>query len=208
MKLQIAFDIPELDKAISIAHQVVDYCDIFEIGTTLIYQNGISAIEKFKTEFPNKTLFVDTKIVDRGRTAGALFGKTGADWITVMAGTGKEVIHSACTTIHEYKKKIMIDLMDAPSTAQAALDGQSLGADSLLFHQPYDKQASLVFLEQWDTVRGNTKLPIFVSAHINRENIDQIIGINPDGIIIGRAITEADDPAGEAQFFYSLVSSK
>lgn len=208
MKLQISFDMPDLDKAVLIAQQVAPYCDILEIGTLLIYKYGIHAIEIFKQQCPKKTILTDTKIVDRGRIAATLFCSTKTDWFTVMAGTGKDVIHTACTTAHEQNKKVMIDLMDSSSPGQSALDAQSLGANALLFHQPYDEQKSLVFLDQWDMVRGNTQLPIFVSAHINRENIDKIISIAPDGIIIGRAIVQAENPAQEAQFFYELISKQ
>jgi 3-keto-L-gulonate-6-phosphate decarboxylase len=53
-------------------------------------------------------------------------------------------------------------------------------------------------------LKGNTNLPIFISSKIGRENIDQMMALNPDGIVIGKAITEHADPLSEAQFFYDL----
>jgi 3-hexulose-6-phosphate synthase len=208
MKLQISFDLPDLDKSLAIAKQVVDYCHILEIGTILLYKYGISVISAFKEQFPHKTILTDTKIVDRGRDVTTLFGSTPTDWLTVTAGTSKDVIHSVCTTAHNANKKVMFDLIDSRSLGQAALDAQSFGIDALLFHQTYDEQESLVFLDQWDMVRGNTSLPIFISAHINREIIEKIISISPDGIVVGKAITESTNPSQEAQFFYELVSQK
>jgi 3-hexulose-6-phosphate synthase len=206
MKLQIAFDITDLDKAIDVAKKVESKSDILEIGTLLIYKNGIKAIERFREEFPKKTLLADTKIIDRGKEAVATIASAGADWVTVMAGTGKEVIHSASTMAHQCNIKVMLDLVDSSSVSQSALDAKNLGADALLFHQAYDEKDALILLDKWEMVRGNTQLPIFVSAKINRTTIFNIINIKPDGIIVGKSIIDSDDPADEAQFFYDLAN--
>lgn len=206
MKLQIAFDIADLDTAIDLAKMVAEHSDILEIGTLLIYKNGVKAIERFKEEFPQKTLLADTKIIDRGKEAVATMASAGADWITVMAGTGKEVIHSASTMAHQCNIKVMLDLVDASSLGQSALDAKNLGADALLFHQAYDEKDALILLDKWEMVRGNTTLPIFVSAKINRTTIFNILNIKPDGIILGKSIVDADNPAQEAEYFYKLCS--
>jgi len=206
MKLQIAFDITDLDTAIDVAKVVVDYCDVLEIGTLLLYKNGVAAVERFRENFPKKTLFADTKIIDRGKEAVATMASAGADWISVMAGTGKEVIHSAATMAHQCNIKTMLDLVDSASLGQSALDAKNLGVDALLFHQAYDEKDTLILLDKWEMVRGNTQLPVFVSAKINRTTIFNIINIHPDGIILGKNITDADNPAQEAEFFYNLCN--
>lgn len=206
MKLQIAFDISDLDTAIAIAKTVVEHCDILEIGTLLLYKNGIKSIERFREEFPQKTLLADAKIIDRGKEAVAIMASAGADWVTVMAGTGKEVIHSASTMAHQCNIKVMLDLVDASSLGQSALDAKNLGADALLFHQAYDEKDALILLDKWEIVRGNTQLPIFVSAKINRTTIFNILTIKPDGIVVGKSITDSDNPMQEAEYFYNLCT--
>jgi len=208
MKLQVSFDLTDLTTSLEVAKKVVDYADILEIGTILLHRYGFEAIDRFCQAFPDKTILVDTKIIDRGTDIISLLGKTKVDWITVMAGTSKAVIHAACKVAHDNDKKVMLDLLDARSIGQSALEADNLGADALLFHQPYDAEESLIFLDKWEMIRGNTSLPIFVSAKISRETIDSIINVNPDGIIIGKSITEADDPAKEAKFFHDLCSKQ
>ena len=133
--------------------------------------------------------------------------QAGADWVTVMAGTGKEVIHSVSTTAHELHKSVMLDLLDACSLGQSALEAKSLGVNALLFHKPYEqKEDPLAFADKWEMVRGNTQLPIFVSAKINRTTIFNIINIKPDGIVVGKSIIDADNPFEEAKYFYDLSS--
>ena len=207
MKLQISFDSLDIEQNLAVATQVAQYADIIEIGTLPIFKYGITVVERFREAFPKKIIFVDTKIVDRGRDATTLFSQAGADWISVVAGTSREVIHGACSKAHDLGNKILLDLIDAGAPGQEALEAKSLGVDALLFHQPYDKGDSLLFLEQWQMVRGNTTLPIFVSAKISRETIDQVLTIKPDGIIIGKAIMDSPDPVAEAKFFYDKCNS-
>lgn len=205
MKLQISFDIANLEEALTKAKQVAPLCDILEVGTILIHRYGIQAVQEFKKTFPDNTILADTKIVDRGKNAATLFAKAGADWITVMAGTSNKVIHAVCTTAKEQNVKVMLDLLDATSLGQSALEAKNLGIDALLFHQPHDERDALLFLDNWNLVHGNTELPIFVSAKIKRDNIDKILEIKPAGIIIGSSITNTDNPKQEAQFFYDLI---
>lgn len=205
MKLQISFDLVDLDKAIAIGSEVAQYADIIEVGTILIYHHGIAAVRRFKDAFPDKIIFADTKVVDRGKEVVELFADAGADWITVMAGTSHHVIHATTTAAHNANIKVMLDLIDSDSVGQSALEAKNLGADALLFHQPYSETESLVFLDKWDMIKGNTQLPIFVSARINRDNVDKIVALKPDVIIVGLSITDAQDSAQEAQYFAELV---
>lgn len=201
MKLQIAFDLPDLDKALAIAQQVAPYASVLEIGSVLIYQHGVKAIEAFREKFPNAILLADAKIVDRGKQAVTLIANAGADIMTVMAGTSKEVIHAACTAAHDQNKHVMMDLLDACSLGQSALEAKSLGVNSLLFHKSQEEEDPLIFLDKWQMVRGNTTLPIFISGKITRDAIEKIKTIKPDGIVIGKGIIDAANPAAEAQFF-------
>lgn len=209
MKIQVSFDTPDLEKTLSIAHLIEEHCDIFEVGTILILHHGIGAIKQFRKHFPNKPLLIDTKIVDRGKAITELLAPAHADWISVMAGTGKEVIHSTCTTAHSLNMRVMLDLLDSSSLGQSALEAKNLGADALLFHHAHDEdENSLSFIDSWESVRGNTSLPIFISAKISRSNINTICSLKPDGIIIGHSITEAENPAQEAAFFYEKVHQR
>lgn len=206
MKLQISFDTTDLGHTIEIAKSVSDFTDILEVGIVLIQTYGRKAIEEFRAAFPQKTLLVDTKIVDRGKQIVEELSPLGVDWITVMAGTRKSVIHTTCQQAEKQGIKVMLDLLDSASLGQSALEAKNLGADALVYHQPHDEEESLLFLDKWDMIKGNTTLPIFVSGKIKRDTIADIMKVNPDGIIIGKSITEAESPAKEAEFFYNLIS--
>jgi 3-hexulose-6-phosphate synthase len=205
MKLQVSFDIIDLDHSIAIAGQIAEFVDIFEVGTLPIYKYGVKAIETFHTHFPQKKILADAKIADRGRDATALFVNAGANWITVMAGTGKMVIHDACTAAHSFNANVLLDLLDAPSIGHSAMEAKDLGVDALLFHQPHDEKDTATIFEKWEMVKGNSDLPVHISAKIGRSNIHEIIQLKPDVIVVGSAIIMADNPALEAKYFADLI---
>ena len=205
MKLQIAFDTIDLDRAISLAHEIESQTDIFEIGTLLIYKYGELAVRKFREEFPQKTLFADAKIVDRSKDAVTLFAQAGADWITVMSGINKGVIHTACTIAHTLGKKIMLDLSDASSLGQSALEAKSLGVDALLFHKPAAHDEQITFLDRWEMVKGNTQLPIFIGGALTATTINETLSLGAEGLVINSTVIDLENATEHINTFANLV---
>lgn len=206
MKLQISFDLTDLDKAINIAQQVVDQCDIIEIGTILLYTHGIEAVRRFRQTFAKKTLLVDTKLIDCAEPIIEVMADAGVDWITVLAGATQNAIHTMCKEANKHNLKVQLDLSDASSKAQSAMEAQHLGAHALVFHQPYSEEAALTFLDTWQMIKGNASLPIYISAHIDRNSFEHIVGLKPSGIIIGRSIIQSKEPAQIAKHYYDVIS--
>jgi len=203
MKLQISFDCIELEKALNVADSISKYADIIEVGTSLILEYGVKSVEKFRKKLPNSIILADTKIIDRGNTISELMFDHGADWITVMGGASKHVIHNVSNTAKIHNKSVMLDLLDSQSPGQSAMEAKNLGIDAVLIHR-HNNDDDLTFLDRWEMVRGNTDLPIFISTDIDKESIKKVILLNPNGIVIGKAITASSDPDQEALFFSKL----
>lgn len=196
MKFQLALDTADLDQALMLATALHEQLDIIEVGSLLMYAHGMKAVSALRSAIPHIPLLADMKIVDRGKDISQVAFRAGADWVTVLAGTGKSVIHVTATTAHNLGKRIMLDLIDASSPGQSALEALSLGVDALLFHKPADDDdgGNLSFLDNWDMVRSNTKLPIFIAAPISSENASTILSLNPDGIVIDTSMVMGDNP--------------
>jgi len=206
MKLQIAFDLLDLDKCLDIAKTVEKYADSFKIRSSLLLKYGIHVIEQFKSTFPDKELFVETQIVSHEYDIVPMCIDAGADWVSVMAGTSKRIIHSASALANKKSKSVVLDLLDANSIGQTAMDANKLGVDVLLYHNIYDEIEKTHFaMEQWDSLRGNANLPIYITSNIDRENIDFIIDLKPDVIEIGKTITQTSNPAEEAEFYFNKI---
>jgi len=204
MKLQISFDMADLDQALIVAQQVVDQCDSFAIGNTLLCTYGIELLRVFRTKFPQKTLLLDTKLACNTDII-PLIAQTDMQWITILAGSPNETIRALCKEAHKHNLKVMLDLFDSSYKAQSAMEAKNLGADALLFYQPYQQDLVLNFQDTWDMIKSNASLPLYISAEINRENLDSIIPLKPHGMIIGTSITQAKDPSSEAQYYYNIL---
>jgi len=210
MKLQIAFDLLDLQKCLDIAKSVEEYADSFEIRSSLIFKYGVHAIEEFRAHFPNKEIFVQTQIVDNGQSIIPMCINAGANWISVMAGTNKEVIHAAATLASQKNNFVILDLLDTHLIGQAAMDAKKLGIDAILYHNisdddSQDENSSNV--EEWNDLRGNSNLPIYIDNNINRKNINFIISLQPNTVVIGKSITLAENPVEEAQYYYTLLQN-
>lgn len=205
MKLQIAFDLTDLEHALEIASAIHEHADIFEVGSLLIFKHGDVAVRSFKERFPHKVILADVKVADRSKEAVTLFAHAGADWVTVMAGTGRNAIHAACSTAHELGKKVMLDLLDASSLGQSALEAKSMGADALLLHRVTGGDDQTTFQDRWEMVRGNTQLPIFIASCADHDDLQELITLAPAGIVIGKIITNADNPLAEITTIRELL---
>jgi len=205
MKFQISFDFTDLEKALEVAQKVAPFVDILEVGTILIYKSGVTAVERFKDKFPDKIIFADAKIVDRPREAVEIFSQAGADYISVLAGTNNDIIRTAAQTAHSNKSKVALNLVDAYSPGQSVMDAKTLGVDLILCHKPIAPNRLNDSLADWQYVRGNTSLPLFIAGGINKTNISKVLELKPQGIALGSVITDADDPAKEAEYFRALI---
>lgn len=205
MKLQITYNLANPELALELATSCAQYGDLISVGNLLIYHSGVAAIAQFRKQFPQATIVADAKLCDRAADGVKLLVQAGADVVTVLAGSDQDIIYEACQTAHQLGAKIALDLLDAFSFGQSAMDAEQLGVDIIIFRRPHDGNENEDLFDEWETTRGNTKLPIFFAGNVNRNNINRIINLNPHGIIIGSAITNAQNPALEAGHFASLI---
>ncbi len=205
MKLHIAYNVKSLDEALSLAQNTAQYAHGLVVGPLLLFKEGVKAITSFRKQFPTHEIVADAKICDRAEESVTLFAEAGADVITVLAGTSNETIFTAAQTAHKFRKKICLDLLDSYSMGQSAHDARNLGVDTIIFHRPHESAQIVSILDEWDTTRGNTDVPIFIAGNLSRTNIGRALALKPDGILVGRAIIYAQDPAAEAAFFRSLL---
>ena len=206
MKIQVTFDVYDIDKALDIAAQIHDHVHFFQVSTLLLYRYGIKAIEAFKQRFPDKPIIADTKIVYRAKEIVQIMSTAQADWVTVMAGTQKDIIQSVCNAAYNAKMKVMLDLLDSTAPGQSAMEAKIMGVNALLLHRTTEDKEPSLFAEKWEMIRGNTELPIFIAGAIDRDNIDYIISLQPEGIVLGSAIIKAENPVQEATFFATKIA--
>ena len=148
MKLLISFNILDLEKALTVAALIEPHAEMFIIGPLLMYKYGEHSVKSFREKFPEKPLMAKAQILERPVESVTLFSKAGADWISVLAGAGAEAIHSATTTARDKGVKIILDLADASSIGQTALEAQRLGVEALTVLKPRIEDTRVPFYGQ------------------------------------------------------------
>lgn len=206
MKLQISYNFTQLTTALEVAKKTATYADIIEIGSSLLFAEGLRVVRAFQEQFPNKPICVDTKIIEAAQDVIKMGAYQGATYFTVLAGASSHVIKNSAMAAHGQRAMIMLDLIDAPSTGQSAMDASILEADYLLFHRTMPSLGIAELHDEWLQVKGNTTVPIFIAGKIDRASLIHFYNLKPAGMIIGNAITHADNPESEAQHFKSIIN--
>lgn len=200
MKLQLALD-GTLKDSLAILEKVHPHIDIAEIGTPLIYREGIHAARQIKQLYPDLSVLADLKIMDAGREEADIAFTAGSEYVTVLAVTQNDTIRGAVTCARHHDRFVMADMMQVKSPVERAKRLLDMGVDVLCVHTAYDVQS-----------RGNTPfaglktlreaLPnasLAVAGGITLATLDDLLPFSPEIIIVGSGITRADDPAAAAQ---------
>ena len=64
MELQLAIDLLNKEDAAELANKVKDYVDIVEIGTPIVINEGLSAVEYISKSVNNAQVLANLKIMD------------------------------------------------------------------------------------------------------------------------------------------------
>lgn len=205
MKLHFNYNLTDLNKALEIAEHTAEYADMLGVGSLLLLKEGVKAVRTFKAAFPNKDIFVQARISEKAEEAVGMLAQAGASYISVLAGSLQKTIKRAVDTAKAFDVKIALDLLDAQSIGQAAMDAKALGVHVLILHRFGGAHQIDEVDSEWRNVRDNTQLPIFITGKIDESNFQQVADLKPQGIMIGTAITDADNPTKAAHYFRSLI---
>lgn len=205
MKLHFTYNLPDLTQALKIAQQTAEFADIIGVGSLLLFKEGVRAIQSFKSAFPSKEIFAEARVSEKPDEVIAMMAQAGASYISVSEATFTSCIKKAAEAAKRHDINISLDLLGAPSLGQLAMDAKTLGVHSLIVHRAPNPEEAAEHASEWRDVRDNTKLPIFVTGKIDESNFKEIVDLKPYCIMIGAAITKADNPAKAAHFFRSLM---
>jgi 3-hexulose-6-phosphate synthase len=199
-KLQLALDMLDTEQAIDVARQTAPWIDIIEVGTPLLKHEGLNVVRRLVSAFPDKAILVDTKTMDVGAYEAEFCFEAGAKLVTVLGVADDNTITGAVECAERYGGTVVVDLINVPDKALRARQLEQLGVHVTGVHSGIDQQqAGHSPLEDLQLVRRSTHLPVAVAGGINIDNVDAILAEEPDTIIVGGAITSAENAAEAAQ---------
>ncbi len=195
---QVALDLLDSHRALQIAVESVEGgIDWLEAGTPLIKAEGMDIIRQLRAKFPQQTIVADLKTMDTGGLEVEIATKSGASVITIMGISEDSTITEAVKSARQYGSKIMIDMMQVEDKPARAKELAALGVDYVCIHVSIDEQmVGGNPLADVKAVSEVIDIPVAVAGGINSETASLAVENGASIIIIGGAITNAQDIAG------------
>lgn len=209
MELQLAIDLLNKEDAAELANKVKDYVDIVEIGTPIVINEGLPAVQHLNDNIDGVKVLADLKIMDAADYEVSQAVKFGADVVTILGVAEDASIKAAVDEAHKHGKQLLVDMIAVQDLEKRAKDLDDLGADYIAVHTGYDLQAEgqspLESLRKVKSVISNSK--VAVAGGIKPDTIKDIVAENPDLIIVGGGIANADDPVEAAKQCRDIVDA-
>lgn len=200
MKLQLALDGPLAESRV-LLDAVRPYIDIAEIGTPLVFREGMRAVRQLRAAYPDLTLLADLKIMDAGYEEATIAFDAGADWVTALGVAHDNTLRGAIKAAQVHGGQVMIDMMAVPDPLPRARHLLDMGAHLLCVHTAYDLQGgSANPLAPLGHLRAALpEAPLAVAGGIGPDLLDALLAHRPRVIVVGGAIANASDPRASAQ---------
>lgn len=205
-RLQLALD-GELDAALEILETANSHIDIAEIGTPLVFREGMRAVRKVRAAYPQLEVVADLKIMDAGAAEAEIAFDAGADCVTVMGVASDATIRGALQCAGRCGKRVMIDMMQVSPLLDRARQLRRMGCVLLCVHTAHDLQSAQdsPWRQLADLRAAMPDAGLAIAGGVKLETLDDILPLRPQVIIVGSAITGAADPARAAQRMYDRI---
>lgn len=199
--LQVALDLLELPRALTIAEEAVaGGADWIEAGTPLIKSEGMAAVRALAGRFPDREIVADMKIADTGTLEVEMAAKAGATIVCVLADADDAVIEEAVRAARLYGVRIMADLISVADPVARGRQLAGLGVDILNCHVGIDQQmlgrSSVALVED---LRDAVAIPLAVAGGLDAETAAEAAFHGAAVVIVGGAIVRSADPAAETR---------
>ncbi|VUT24215.1 MAG: Bifunctional enzyme Fae/Hps [Candidatus Methanolliviera sp. GoM_oil] len=208
--LQVALDLTDIDKALSVVSQLPDSDHlILEAGTPLIKRYGIDVVSRLRENKPGIFIVADLKTLDTGNLEVRMTADASADAVVI---SGLAPVSTIEKSIKEAKKTGIysaIDMLNVKDPLEV-LKSLSMNPDVVEIHRAIDNESSEK--ERWDLIEKIKKefsgILVGVAGGIRPENCQEALESGADILIAGRAITAAKDVEGAARKFLKVFKGE
>ncbi|MBZ3935173.1 3-hexulose-6-phosphate synthase [Methanimicrococcus blatticola] len=209
IKIQVALDVIEPDRAVSIAEEAVaGGADWIEAGTPLIKSAGMEIIRKLRETFPDNIILADMKTMDVGAAEVEMAAKSGADVVTILAAAEDVVITQALMSAEKYGARVMVDLISVPDPVTRAKEVEALGVDLVNVHVGIDAQMTGESpIDKLKKLVSETGMEIAVAGGLTPETAHEAVLTGADIVVVGSYIINSDNVRQSAANVRKAVDS-
>jgi 3-hexulose-6-phosphate synthase len=217
VRLQVALDLVNLERALNVASRVAEVCDhtflLLEAGTPLIKAAGMEAVRKLSGLFPDIPVVADTKTADVGELEAELAISSGAAYMTVLALASEETVAAAVEAAHRLGGKVVADLMRVANPIERAVELVGLRVDAVCYHIPIDVQRSGKIDQEAvatavKALKKKVRAEVAVAGGITPSTARSLAEAGADILVVGRAIYAASDPGAAAKEILEATRSR
>ncbi len=208
--LQLALDEANLAQALRVAHEAVPAgVDLIEAGTPLIKSEGLNAVRTLRKEFPGVGIVADMKTMDAGRMEVEMAAKAGATHVMVLGASSDSTVMDAIEAGRRHGVLIGIDLVGVADPAARAVEVAAMGASFVSVHCPIDDQMTGKDpFERLARVVKAVSIPVSVAGGINSESAGRAVAIGATMVVVGGAISKAEDAAAATRSIREAMSTQ
>jgi 3-hexulose-6-phosphate synthase len=193
MNLQIALDRLTKEECFHILKETENDIDWIEIGTGVIKEYGMAIVREIKEAYPTKIIVADMKTCDAGKYEAIQAFEAGADITTVMAFSANKTITDTLDVALHYNKRVMIDLLGVTDKKRIT-ELKDLGVNLASLHFGKDmQQEGALETDLFSLVQEFPQIDVTVAGGIDLDSLPTILHEKPDTIIVGSAITKANN---------------
>ncbi|MDO9523886.1 MAG: bifunctional 5,6,7,8-tetrahydromethanopterin hydro-lyase/3-hexulose-6-phosphate synthase [Methanocorpusculum sp.] len=218
--LQVAMDLVDMKQVERVLSGVPqnDHV-IFEAGTPLIKQFGLSVINEIRKIRPNCFIVADLKTLDTGNLEARMVSNAGGDAAVV---SGLAPVETIASFIKEAKKcgiYAIIDMLNVDEPAKLIESLGQMGGAALLpqyveMHRAIDKEATGDY--SWGDIKKikevakkyNAKILVATAGGIRQPVVKKALAAGADIVVVGRAITASKDIKNAAESFLEELDSE
>ena len=199
--LQIALDNTSYEEAFrTLDNGLGEVVDIIEVGTLLLLNEGLRAVDLLRVIYPHKILVADFKCI--APHFGSEVLKRNPNFVTVLSCAEKHVvklIHDEAFGIGK-GQKVQIELYGDHWTWDDVTDWKQMGVEHIIFSRPRSRKGSWGVEDAQDISRlCEMGMQVTATGGMTFEDLDVIKGLSIFAIICGRSVRNAADPAAEAK---------
>ena len=196
MLLQIAIDRAE---SFGVIPRVRGIADIIEIGTPLHKRFGIGAIATARELCPDTPILVDAKTVDAGDLEAEMVFGAGARLMTVLSSTSPATHAAVGKVASRFGAFVVVDTI-TESGKHELLPVGVIFPDAFAYvgvHSPTDMRVagerSSAHIDAVSDIRRRG-FRVALAGGLGPDTLDAVLEVEPEIVIVGGAITGADDP--------------